>query len=230
MVSGEATEIDKTVIEQLADPLTHLLRNALDHGIEPPSEREAAGKPRCGTIHLGAEHRRGRIAIEVSDDGRGIDRAKVLDRARARGLVAAEASVTDEELDQMIFLPGLTTADAVSDISGRGVGMDVVRRNIQALGGRIAVESRAGTGARFLLSLPLTLAILDGMAVAVGGETYIIPLNAIVESLRPRPETSTPCPATATCWRSVAPMCRWCRCTGASPSAAPSPIPAGASS
>ena len=189
VLTGEATEIDKTVIEQLADPLTHLLRNALDHGIEPPDVRQAAGKPRQGTIHLGAEHRGGRIVIEISDDGAGIARAKVLANARARGLVAADAALSDEEVDQLIFLPGFSTAEAVTDVSGRGVGMDVVKRNIQALGGRITVESRAGRGSRFLLSLPLTLAILDGMAVAVGPETYIIPLTNIMESLRPKPDS-----------------------------------------
>jgi two-component system chemotaxis sensor kinase CheA len=192
IVSGEGTEIDKTVIEQLADPLIHLLRNALDHGIEPPEEREALGKPRQGTIHLGAAHRGGRIVIEVADDGAGIARAKVLARARSRGLVAADATPTEEEIDNLIFLPGFSTVEVVSDISGRGVGMDVVKRNIQALGGRIAVESRAGAGSRFLLSLPLTLAILDGMAVAVGRESYIIPLANIMESLRPKRQNIHP--------------------------------------
>ena len=188
VLTGEATEIDKTVIEQLADPLTHLLRNALDHGIEKPDERQSDGKPRQGTIHLGAEHRGGRIVIEISDDGAGIARDKVLAKARARGLVPIDAALADEDVDQLIFLPGFSTADTVSDVSGRGVGMDVVKRNIQALGGRITVESRAGHGSRFLLSLPLTLAILDGMTVAVGQESYIIPLTNIMESLRPRPD------------------------------------------
>jgi two-component system chemotaxis sensor kinase CheA len=185
-ITGEGTEIDKTVIEQLADPLTHLLRNAIDHGIELPAARVAQGKPAQGSIHLAAEHRSGRIVIEVSDDGRGIDRERVLARARARGLVAADAQPGEEEIDQLIFLPGFSTAETVSSISGRGVGMDVVRRNIQALGGRIAVQSRQGSGSRFLLSLPLTLAIMDGMIVAVGAESYIVPLTNIVESLRPR--------------------------------------------
>ena len=188
VITGEATEIDKTVIEQLADPLTHLLRNAIDHGIELPAAREANGKPAQGTIHLAAEHRSGRIVIEVADDGNGIDRAKVLAKARARGLVRPEAQPADDEIDNMIFLPGLSTAQAVTNVSGRGVGMDVVRRNIQALGGRIAVQSRVGAGSRFVLSLPLTLAILDGMIVAVGRESYIVPLTNIVESLRPRRE------------------------------------------
>lgn len=187
LVSGEGTEIDKTVVEQLADPLTHLLRNALDHGIEPPGLREAQGKPRCGTVHLSAQHRSGRIVIEVEDDGAGIDRDKVLSRARERGLIPADAALTGEQIDDLIFLPGFSTAEKVSAISGRGVGMDVVRRNIAALGGRVTVESRFGHGSRFTMSLPLTLAILDGMAVCVGAETYIVLLAHIMESLRPRP-------------------------------------------
>ena len=186
MVTGEGTEIDKTMIEQLADPLTHLIRNALDHGIESPDERVARGKPPQGTVHLGAEHRSGRIIIEISDDGGGINRTRVLARAHQRGLIAPDASPGDEEIDDLIFLPGFSTVDVVSNVSGRGVGMDVVRRNIQALGGRVTVQSRCGAGSRFILSLPLTLAILDGMIVAVGHESYIIPLANIVESLRPQ--------------------------------------------
>ena len=185
VITGEATEIDKTVVEQLADPLTHLLRNALDHGVEPPEVREAAGKPRQGTVHLSAEQRSGRIVIELSDDGRGIDRARVLARARERGLIAPDAVLSDAETDELIFLPSFSTAAVVSAVSGRGVGMDVVRRNIQALGGRITVESRFGAGSRFLLSLPLTLAVLDGLVVSVGAEAFILPISAIVESLRP---------------------------------------------
>lgn len=185
VITGEATEIDKTVVEQLADPLTHLLRNALDHGIEPPEVREAAGKPRQGTIHLSAEQRSSRIVIEISDDGRGIDRAKVAMRARERGLIAPDAVLSDTETDDLIFLPSFSTADTVSAVSGRGVGMDVVRRNIQSLGGRITLESRFGSGSRFLLSLPLTLAVLDGLVVSVGAEAFILPISAIVESLRP---------------------------------------------
>ncbi len=185
VMSGESTEIDKTVIEHLADPLTHLLRNALDHGIETPAERVAAGKPAQGIVHLGAEHRGGRIIIEVADDGRGIDGARVLARARARGLIAADKILSDDEIIDLIFLPGFSTMESVSNISGRGVGMDVVRRNILALGGRINVHTVAGQGSRFVLSLPLTLAILDGMIVAVGADTYIVPLANIVGSLRP---------------------------------------------
>lgn len=188
VITGEATEIDKTVVEQLADPLTHLLRNALDHGVEPPEARVEAGKPRQATVHLGAEQRGGRILIEISDDGRGIDRARVLARAKERGLVAADATPTEAEIDELIFVPGFSTAAAVSSVSGRGVGMDVVRRNIQSLGGRITVESRLGEGSRFVLALPLTLAVMDGLVVSVGREAYILPIVAIVESLRPRRE------------------------------------------
>jgi two-component system chemotaxis sensor kinase CheA len=192
VTTGEMTEIDKTVIEQLNDPLTHMIRNALDHGIETPDLRAASGKPRQGTIHLAAAQRSGRIVIEVSDDGRGIDRDKVLAKAQDRGLVPVGANLNEEEIDNLIFLPAFSTADKVSNISGRGVGMDVVKRNVQSLGGRIAVQSRFGAGSRFILSLPLTLAVLDGMVVSVGTETYIIPLTAIIESLRPRPSDIHP--------------------------------------
>jgi two-component system chemotaxis sensor kinase CheA len=187
VTTGETTEIDKTVIEQLNDPLTHMIRNSLDHGIEAPDVRAAAGKPRQGTIHLAAAQQSGRIVIEVSDDGRGIDRERVLARAQARGLVAPGATPSEEEIDNLIFLPAFSTAEKISNISGRGVGLDVVKRNVQSLGGRISVQSRFGAGSRFIMSLPLTLAVLDGMVVSVGSETYIIPLTAIIESLRPHP-------------------------------------------
>jgi len=186
VTSGENTEIDKTVIEQLSDPLTHLIRNALDHGIENPERRQAKGKPAQGTVQLSAQHRSGRIVIEIRDDGNGIDRERVLAKAREKGLIADNASLGDEEIDNLIFLPGFSTAEAVSNISGRGVGMDVVKRNILALGGRIAIDSRPGAGSCFTLSLPLTLAVLDGMIVSVGRECYVVPLNNIIESLRPR--------------------------------------------
>ncbi|MBV9561025.1 MAG: chemotaxis protein CheA [Bradyrhizobium sp.] len=186
VTSGEMTEIDKTVIEQLNDPLTHMIRNALDHGIEAPRERVAAGKPKQGTIQLSAAQRSGRIVIEVSDDGRGINREKVLAKAQDRGLVPRGANPSDDEIDNLIFLPAFSTADVISNISGRGVGMDVVKRNVQALGGRISVQSSFGHGSTFTLSLPLTLAVVDGMVVSVGKETFIIPLTAIVENLRPQ--------------------------------------------
>ena len=187
VTSGESTEVDKTVIEQLSDPLTHLVRNAVDHGIEPPDQRVAAGKSREGTITLSASHRSGRVVLEIADDGRGIDRARVRARCVERGLVAADAVLSDEEIDNFIFLPGFSTAEKISNISGRGVGMDVVKRNIQGLGGRIHLSSTPGRGSRITLSLPLTLAVLDGMIVTAGGERYIVPLTNILESVRPRP-------------------------------------------
>lgn len=185
VTEGEGTEVDKTVIERLSEPITHMLRNAIDHGLESPEERVAAGKPREGSIRLAALHRSGRIVIEVGDDGRGINREKVFSIAVKKGLISADAQLTDEEIDNLIFLPGFSTASTVSDISGRGVGMDVVRRSVQALGGRISIASRPGRGSTFTLSLPLTLAVLDGMVVDVSGQTLVVPINAIVESLQP---------------------------------------------
>jgi len=187
VTTGETTEVDKTVVENLVDPLTHMIRNSIDHGLEGPEERERIGKPRAGTVHLSAAHRSGRIVIEVTDDGRGINRAKVLSKAIEKGLVQPGASLSDEEIDNLIFLPGFSTADQVSNLSGRGVGMDVVRRNISSLGGRIGVYSTPGEGSRFVLSLPLTLAVLDGMVISVGEERFVLPLTNIVESLRPKP-------------------------------------------
>ena len=186
VTEGEHTEVDKTVIERIADPLTHMIRNAIDHGLESPERRRAAGKPEEGVVRLLALHRSGRIVIEVSDDGAGIDRARVKALAASKGLIAADAPLTDEEIDNLIFLPGFSTASTVSDISGRGVGMDVVRRSIQALGGRISIQSRPGLGSTFVLSLPLTLAVLDGMVVTAGGQTLVVPLTAIVETLQPK--------------------------------------------
>ena len=186
VTEGEGTEVDKTVIEHLADPLTHMIRNAIDHGLEAPDVRKRAGKQELGTVRLAAMHRSGRIVIEVSDDGAGINRARVRESAVAKGLIAADAVLSDEETDNLIFLPGFSTAAAISDISGRGVGMDVVRRSIQALGGRIAIASRPGLGSTFTLSLPLTLAVLDGMVVTVADQTLVVPLTAIVETLQPR--------------------------------------------
>ncbi|KQN37411.1 chemotaxis protein CheA [Sphingomonas sp. Leaf407] len=184
-VEGEMTEVDKTVVERIGEPLTHLIRNAVDHGLETPDVRTAAGKPAEGLVRLSAAHHSGRIVITVTDDGRGIDRRAVLAKAIERGIVLPDAALSDDEIDNLIFAPGFSTAAAVSNISGRGVGMDVVRRNIQALGGRIGIQSREGHGSSFSLSLPLTLAVLDGMIVTVGSQTFVIPLGAIVESLRP---------------------------------------------
>lgn len=186
VTAGEDTEVDKTVVERLAEPITHMLRNAIDHGLETPDERIAAGKPAEGTVRLAALHRSGRIVIEIADDGRGIDRERVRKIAVDKGLIAADAVLADEQVDNLIFLPGFSTAAAVSDISGRGVGMDVVKRSIQALGGRIAIGSVPGEGSTFTLSLPLTLAVMDGMVVAAAGQTLIAPLPAIVESLTPQ--------------------------------------------
>lgn len=188
VTEGEATEVDKTVVERLAEPITHMIRNAIDHGLEPPEDRLAAGKRGEGTVRLAALHRSGRIVIEISDDGRGINRERVRGIAVSRGLIPEDAVLTDDEIDNLIFLPGFSTADAVSDISGRGVGMDVVRRSIQALGGRISIASAPGKGSTFTLSLPLTLAVLDGMVVSAADQTLVAPLTAIVESLTPRPE------------------------------------------
>jgi len=186
VTEGEATEVDKTVVERLAEPITHMLRNAIDHGLEGPEDRAAAGKPAEGTVTMVALHRSGRIVIEISDDGRGINRERVRGIAVSRGLIPDDAVLSDEEVDNLIFLPGFSTADAVSDISGRGVGMDVVRRSIQALGGRISIASTPGKGSTFTLSLPLTLAVLDGMVVSAAEQTLVTPLTAIVESLTPR--------------------------------------------
>lgn len=187
VMSGENTEIDKTVIERLADPLTHMIRNAVDHGLEGPEDRAAAGKPAEGTIHLSADHRGGRIVIEISDDGRGIDPQKILDKAVEKGLVPSGAGLTEEDILNLIFAPGFSTAAQVSNISGRGVGMDVVKKNIQNAGGRVTIGSVLGQGSTFTLTLPLTLAVLDGMVVAVGGDTFVLPLTNIIECLRPRP-------------------------------------------
>ncbi|MDB5448137.1 MAG: CheA signal transduction histidine kinase [Phenylobacterium sp.] len=186
MTEGEGTEVDKTVIERLSDPLTHMIRNAIDHGLETPDKRRAAGKNPEGVVKLSALHRSGRIVIEVADDGAGINRERVRQIAVDKGLVAVDAALSDDEIDNLIFLPGFSTASAISDISGRGVGMDVVRRSIQELGGRISITSRPGLGSTFSMSLPLTLAVLDGMVVTAGEQTLVAPLTAIIETLQPK--------------------------------------------
>ncbi|MBS7457252.1 chemotaxis protein CheA [Coralloluteibacterium stylophorae] len=183
--TGESTEIDKSMIEKIADPLVHLVRNAIDHGLETPEDRRAAGKSETGTLTLDASHQGGHILIEVGDDGRGLNRERIIAKATERGLALPE-NPTDAQVWDMIFQPGFSTAAAVTDLSGRGVGMDVVRRNIQSLGGEVAIESKTGGGTRILVKLPLTLAILDGMTVAVGGETFVLPLNHVIESLQPQ--------------------------------------------
>lgn len=184
---GEGTELDKGLIEKIADPLVHLVRNSIDHGLEMPDVRRDAGKDETGTITLAASHQGGHIVIEVSDDGRGLNRDKILAKALERGLSVPD-NPTDAQVWDLIFQPGFSTADAVTDLSGRGVGMDVVRRNIQALGGEVQLESKAGSGTRVLIRLPLTLAILDGMTVSVAGETVILPLAYVLEALQPQAE------------------------------------------
>lgn len=181
---GGHTELDKSVIERMLDPLTHLLRNALDHGLETPHERRLAGKPAIGQLRLAAVHQGGHILIEVADDGRGLDRERLLAEARRSGLSVSE-SASDADVWNLIFAPGFSTAPAVTDVSGRGVGMDVVKRNIESLGGGIDLQSSPGAGTRFTVRLPLTLAILDGMSVRIGPEMFVIPLSAVVESLLP---------------------------------------------
>lgn len=182
---GETVEVDKTVIERLVDPLTHIIRNAVDHGLERPEARRAAGKPELGRVRLSAAHRSGRVLIEVSDDGAGINRPKVKQIAIDKGLIPADAVLDDSGIDKLLFLPGFSTADKVTDLSGRGVGMDVVRSAIQVLGGRVNISSVPGKGTTLSISLPLTLAVLDGMVVDVAGQTMVVPITAIIETLRP---------------------------------------------
>lgn len=191
-VAGEQTELDKTVVERLGEPLTHLVRNAIDHGLESAEARVAAGKSPEGVVRLSAEHRSGRILISISDDGAGINRERVFSKAVEKGLIAPDAQLTNEEIDNLIFAPGFSTAQTVSNISGRGVGMDVVRQNVKDLGGRITIQSTPGQGSVFTLALPLTLAISDGMIVSVGDQTLVVPLNHVVESLRPAPADLRP--------------------------------------
>ncbi len=186
VMSGEETELDKTLIEAIGDPLTHLVRNSADHGLEGPEERVAAGKPERGTVRLHAYHDGGNICIAVEDDGRGLNRDKIVAKAIERGLIADGATMSDEDVYQLIFRAGFSTADAITDVSGRGVGMDVVKRNIEGLGGSVGIRSNPGKGSMLTLKLPLTLAIIDGMTVRVGTDNYIIPLITVTESIRPK--------------------------------------------
>jgi two-component system chemotaxis sensor kinase CheA len=186
VTEGDNTELDQTVIERIGEPLTHLIRNAVDHGLEDAEGRKAAGKPAEGVIRLRALHRSGRIIMEVGDDGKGLDRARIKAKAVQKGLISADVQLTDSEIDELIFLPGFSTAQVISDVSGRGVGMDVVRRSVQALGGRISISSKPGEGSSFTMSLPLTLAVLDGMVVAAAEQILIVPLTTIIETLKPR--------------------------------------------
>ena len=184
VVSGEHTEVDKTVLEKLNDPLVHLVRNSLDHGIEMPDVRVSNGKPETGTLHLSAAHEGGNVIIKVEDDGAGLNREKILAKAIQKGIVQANEELSDERIDNLIFQAGFSTADQVSDVSGRGVGMDVVRRNILDLGGRIRVQSNPGAGTSLRISLPLTLAILDGQLVRISSEVYVISVLSIIESVQ----------------------------------------------
>ncbi|MGB3270832.1 MAG: chemotaxis protein CheA, partial [Rhodanobacter sp.] len=186
---GEHTELDKTVLEKIGDPLVHLVRNAIDHGLESPEKRRAAGKPETGTLRLDAYHEGGNIVVQISDDGAGLNRAAIVAKAEQRGLIRPGQELDDAEVAELIFQPGFSTAAQATDLSGRGVGMDVVRRNVRDLGGSVGVRSQSGKGSVFTIALPLTLAIIDGLVTAVGEERYIVPLISIVESLRLRPET-----------------------------------------
>ncbi len=186
VISGEHTELDKTIMEKIGDPLVHLVRNSIDHGIETPEERVAAGKSETGTVSLNAYHQGGNIVVEIKDDGKGLDKDKILAKARERGLLQENESLPDDKVFDLIFQPGFSTAAVVSDVSGRGVGMDVVRRNIRDLGGSVEIQSEQGTGTTMLIRLPLTLAILDGQLVSVGQQTYVVPLTSIIESLQIR--------------------------------------------
>jgi two-component system chemotaxis sensor kinase CheA len=186
---GEETELDRNIVEDLADPLMHMVRNSVDHGIETPEERAKTGKPATAHVRLKAGHQAGQIVIQISDDGRGLNQAKILRKAIEKGLVGRDAQPTENEIFNLIFHPGFSTADQITDVSGRGVGMDVVRKSVQKLRGRIDVSSRPGEGTTFLLKLPLTLAIIDGLVVGVGGQRYIVPIFAVREMLKP-PEDS----------------------------------------
>jgi len=183
---GEATEIDKTILERLADPLTHMLRNSVDHGLESPEKRRASGKAEVGSVRLSAAHRSGHVVIEVSDDGAGLNRERILAKAMEKGLVPPEAKLTEAEIDNLLFAPGFSTAENVTNLSGRGVGMDVVKTTITSLGGKVGITSVAGEGSTFTISLPLTLAVLDGMIIGVGAETMVLPLSSVVETVRPQ--------------------------------------------
>lgn len=187
-IIGDRTELDKSIIERVSDPLIHLVRNSIDHGIESPEDRRKTGKPAHGTIRLTAYHKSGNVVIEAEDDGRGLNRERILQKARERGLIAPDAQLEPAQIDELIFIPGFSTSETINDVSGRGVGLDVVRNNIRSLGGGVEVSSVAGRGTRFTIRLPLTLAIVDGMSLKVGEEIYILPLAWISETLRIQPE------------------------------------------
>jgi two-component system, chemotaxis family, sensor kinase CheA len=184
-VSGEDTELDRTVVEDIGDPLVHMVRNSLDHGLEMPADRVASGKPEAGNVHLKAYHEGGSIVIELSDDGRGINTDKVLAKARKQNLIPENAQLTKDEILHLIFLPGFSTAEKVTAVSGRGVGMDVVKRNIEKLRGKIEIVSEMGQGSTFRIKLPLTMAIIDGLVVRVGEDRFILPSTSVQMALRP---------------------------------------------
>ena len=185
---GEGTELDKTVLEKIGDPLVHLVRNAIDHGLEVPAKRLAAGKGDTGTLRMEAFHRGGSIVVEVGDDGAGLNRDAIVAKAIQRGIITSGEGMSDNQVAELIFEAGFSTAAATTDLSGRGVGMDVVRRNVMDLGGTVSINSKYGQGTTFTITLPLTLAIIDGLTAAVGEETYIVPLVSIVESVQVKPE------------------------------------------
>jgi two-component system chemotaxis sensor kinase CheA len=185
-LSGTETEVDRTVAELISDPLVHMVRNSIDHGIEAPEDRRKAGKSETGTLQLEARHQAGEVLIVITDDGRGLNRDKILKKGIERGLLKAGESCSDEEIYALIFEPGFSTADKITDVSGRGVGMDVVRKNIEKIRGRVEIQTEAGIGTTFTIHIPLTLAIIQGMMVRVGQERFIIPLRSIRESIRPQ--------------------------------------------
>ena len=188
VMEGEATEVDKTVIERLADPLTHMIRNAVDHGLEDIEGRRAAGKSEEGEVKLSATHRSGNVFIEIIDDGAGLNRQKIFEIAVSKGLTQENADLSDSEIDNLLFMPGFSTASSVSNLSGRGVGMDVVKNAVTALGGRVSISSEFGVGTKFSIVLPLTLAVMDGMVILVAGQTMVVPITSILETIRPSEE------------------------------------------
>jgi two-component system chemotaxis sensor kinase CheA len=191
VISGEDTEMDRTMVEELADPLMHMIRNSVDHGIESPEKRAAAGKSAKGTVRLSAFHQGGSIVVEIADDGAGLNTKRILDKAVERGVVAPGAALSDSEIHDLIFAPGFSTAETITGISGRGVGMDVVKQNISKMRGKIEIDSTPGSGTTFRIFLPLTLAIIDGLIARVGEERYIFPTLSVCESFRPTPDMIT---------------------------------------
>jgi len=188
VTEGEETEIDRNMSDAIKDPLIHMIRNAVDHGIEKPDLRMSLGKPATGTISLFAYHSAGSVVVEIRDDGNGIDKEVILEKARKKGLLAEDSATSDKEVFNLIFEPGFSTAKKVTDVSGRGVGMDVVKKNIEAIRGQVEIQSELGKGSVFQMKLPLTLAIIDGMVVRAGSETYVIPITSIITSIKPKPE------------------------------------------